>query len=139
MGNPQQHAPAQKCQQAQQRHSYSQRRSKGQHTTGGDPDQPVDDCPFAAQAVRRPSGKGPAEQGGQVLQADGDTGDDRTETQLIMHIAGQYRDRQADAEEGDEGVEDNREDLPGDRPGVDGSGLLRGHELVRWRAVGEGP
>ena len=47
----------------------------------------------------------------------------------------QHRDRQTDAQKGDEGIEDDREDLQGDA----GGRLLRGHGHVRGQAVGRRP
>ncbi len=119
--------------QAERRKILKQGCQQGHHTADTDAPQPEHDRAFAAQRVCRPAGKRPAEQGGEVLRSDGQTGNQRAETQLIMDVTGQYRDRQADAQEGDERVEDDGDDLQGNRRGT---GLRDRHWTLRWQAVG---
>ncbi len=68
------------------------------------------------------------------MQTDRDSGDHGAEAQLLMHIARNHRNRQADADERDKGVEDDRDDLQGDRQGA-GAAADMG---TRSRAGGEG-
>ncbi|MNN10216.1 hypothetical protein D3C81_1231340 [compost metagenome] len=137
---PEQHAPAKQQREAQQGRIQGPGRGQRQYPTGRDAQQTVADRLLAAQRIGHTACERPAEQGSQVLQADGYPGNHRTEAQLVVYIAGQHRNRQADAEERDEGVENDREDLQGDGGiAAGGGGLLRGHGLVRGRAVGVAP
>ncbi|MNG31617.1 hypothetical protein D3C84_1174510 [compost metagenome] len=68
------------------------------------------------------------------MRANGQPGDNGAEPQLFMDIPRQHRNRQADAEEGDEGIENDGNDLQGDRHGALRWLFLRRHEgLVRGR------
>ncbi len=139
LGEPQRQAPDEQKRQAQKRQAHGPGRKQGQHPAAGNAQQAIAHSALAAEGVSHPPGERAAEEGGQVLQANGQPRDYRTKAQLVMHMAGQHRDRQADAEKRYEGVEDNRQDLQGDSEGMaGGGGLLRGHGLVRGRAVGRG-
>jgi hypothetical protein len=79
------------------------------------PPQAEHDCAFGAHVIGHAPGHGAAEQGGEVLRTDGQPGHHRTETQLLVYVAWDHRDRQADADKGNKGVEDDGDDLQGDR------------------------
>ncbi|MCY1437167.1 hypothetical protein D9M71_533180 [compost metagenome] len=118
LGNSQKQTPAEQGQQAQQRHIDCQRRGEGQHAADGNTEQTVDDCLPRAFTVSHTPGERTAEQRRQILQANGQAGNDGAKAQLVMHVTRQHRNRQADAEEGNKGVEDDRKDLQGDREGT---------------------
>ncbi|EJT84097.1 hypothetical protein PPS11_26569 [Pseudomonas putida S11] len=80
--------------------------------------QAIHDRLLAAVVVDDAAGGRPAEQGGQVLHADHQARDHGTEAQVVVHIAGQYGQRDADVQVADEGEEDDGDDLQGDRKGA---------------------
>jgi len=73
---------------------------------------------FAAQVVDDAAGRGAAEQGGEVLHADHQARDYCAKAQFVMHIARQYGQGDADIQVADEGEDDDRDDLQGDRKGA---------------------
>ncbi len=119
--------------QAQRGKFVQQCGQQGHAAADDDAPEPEHDGTLAAQRVCRAAGEGPAEQGGEVLRGDGQAGNQRAETQLVMNVAGQYRNRQSDTQEGDERVEDDGDDLQGNRHGT---GVCGRHWALRWRAVG---
>ncbi|MNV76293.1 hypothetical protein D3C71_1696330 [compost metagenome] len=92
----------------------------GQHEHPAEPaaGQAIHDRLLAAVVVDDAAGGGAAEQGGQVLHADHQPRDHGTEAQIVVHIAGQYGQRDADVQVADEGEEDDGDDLQGDRKGA---------------------
>ncbi len=132
LGDAEQQAGDDQNAQAQAGQALDQRREERQHAAGQDARQAQHNRAFGADVVRHSSGHGAAEQGGQVLRTDGQPGHHRAETQLLMHIAGDDRDRQPDADKGDEGVENDGDDLQGDRQGRGGGGR-HGHSFAGGR------
>jgi hypothetical protein len=61
------------------------------------------------------AGGGAAEQGGQVLHADHQARDHGAETEVVVHVAGQHGEGNADVQVADEGEQDDGYDLQGDR------------------------
>ena len=72
-------------------------------------DDPKTDDLFRPPDIRIASGVRPTEQRRNVLQADNNTGNERTVSQLVMDISRQHGKRQADGEIADTGENDDRD------------------------------
>lgn len=92
----------------------------GQHEHAADAaaGKAVDHGFLAAMVVDDAAGGRAAEQGRQVLHADHQAGDDGTETQVVVYVAGQYGQRNADVQVANEGEQNDGDDLQGDRKGA---------------------
>jgi hypothetical protein len=91
---------------------------KHEHPAQAAAEQAVHHGFLAAQVIDDAAGGRAAEQGGEVLHADHQAGDHGTEAEVVVHIARQYGQRDADVQVADEGEEDDGYDLQGDRKGA---------------------
>ncbi|MOA44667.1 hypothetical protein D3C78_1669790 [compost metagenome] len=89
----------------------------GQHEYPAEPaaSQSVHDRLLAAVVVDDAAGARAAEQRREVLHADHQAGDHGTETQVVVHIAGQHGQGDADVQVADEREKDDGHHLRGDR------------------------
>nr|GEZ90996.1 hypothetical protein [Tanacetum cinerariifolium] len=95
--------------------AFQQHRGEGQHAAQGDAREPIDDGALGADGVADTACDRTAQEGRQVLRTNHQPGDHCAEPQLVMHVAGHHGDGQTDAQERDEGVDDDGDDLQCDR------------------------
>ncbi|MNF85299.1 hypothetical protein D3C84_676880 [compost metagenome] len=111
LADAQQHPPAQQQAEARQGELGEAGGEQRQHPGEAAAGHAVHDRALGAQPVGQAAGHWAGEQGGEVLGADDDARHDRAIAHVVVYIAGQHGDRQADAEEADEGEEDDGDDL----------------------------